>query len=327
MRSTAQITGIQLKRMGVAALVVGGLCVQAFAQSSPASPSLPPLPALPNISASAPAAQASVNTPAPQAPTLAALPIIPQAPSAATPSIASDPSVKLPELGVDKKNAGTAQGGDAQAGSSTPPQAEAAPSTASPEAGEAALAAKVSSGEKPADTSATPNVNTPPSPIAGGLPSLPGLPGLPGLPTAGGDAASAATIPAIALPEIQVDQQAQPPAIARKPKLKTWMTKLAPSIIPPATNFNYKRDALPEAIYRTQYDSDNQHLPRRMTRDDYAGLLFTSVAANDVEATRALLNVGTGLQVVNSYGETPLATAKRIGAVDVAALLVARGAR
>ena len=84
---------------------------------------------------------------------------------------------------------------------------------------------------------------------------------------------------------------------------------------------------LPEVIYSTQYSRDNQHLPLRVTRDDYANLLFASVTSNDIEATRARLNAGTGLQVTNEAGETPLAAAKRAGAVDVAELLIARGAR
>jgi hypothetical protein len=121
------------------------------------------------------------------------------------------------------------------------------------------------------------------------------------------------------LPEIKVTDDA--------PKGKTWETKLTTTITPPKTKFNFKRAILPEAIYRTDYSRDNSHLPRRMTRDDYANLLFSSVMRNDVEATRALLNAGTGLDVTTDAGETPLAVAKRTGAMDVAALLSARGAR
>ncbi len=115
--------------------------------------------------------------------------------------------------------------------------------------------------------------------------------------------------------------------VSDAPKGKTWETRLEPSITPPKTNFNFKRVVLPEVIYRSDYSRDNNHLPRRMTRDDYADLLFGSVARNDVEATRALLNAGTGVDVTTESGETPLALANRAGAVDVAALLVARGAR
>lgn len=82
---------------------------------------------------------------------------------------------------------------------------------------------------------------------------------------------------------------------------------------------------LPDAIYRTEYDHDNRHLPRRMTRDEYANLLFNSIARNDVETTRALLNEGTVSRVVTAFGETPLQYARRTGATEVAALLAARG--
>ena len=56
-------------------------------------------------------------------------------------------------------------------------------------------------------------------------------------------------------------------------------------------------------------------------------MLFSVVAKNDINGTRALLNAGTGVDVTNSYGETPLQVAKRNGARDVAELLVARGAK
>jgi hypothetical protein len=210
---------------------------------------------------------------------------------------------KLPELSVVK----------------TPPETQtvesvvAEPAPPSPEATETAAAEKASGTEAPTGTD-----------TAGQLPPL-GLPELP-LPNAndtGEGAIAGAALPAISLPEIQVDQTIAVP----KPKVKTWASKLAPSVIPKKTNFNYKREILPEVIYTTQYSRDNQHLPIRVTRDDYERLLFASIAKNDVEATRALLNAGTGLAATNEVGETPLTAAKRVGAADVAALLVARGAK
>jgi ankyrin repeat protein len=98
-------------------------------------------------------------------------------------------------------------------------------------------------------------------------------------------------------------------------------------VVPKATKFNYKRQILPSAINSTTYGRDNQHLPPRMTRDDYAQMLFYTVAHNDVDGTRALLNAGTYINSLNIYGETPLAFARRAGSQDVAALLAARGAR
>jgi hypothetical protein len=112
-----------------------------------------------------------------------------------------------------------------------------------------------------------------------------------------------------------------------KPAPKSWETTLAPTALNKTTNFNYKRHVLPESIYAKQYSKANRHLPSRMTRQDYSRLLLQSVARNDLEATRALLNAGANLNVRNAYGETPLALAKRAGARDVAALLVARGGR
>lgn len=154
------------------------------------------------------------------------------------------------------------------------------------------------------------------------LSTLPALPApnmeVPMVPMGGGGAADG--LATTTLPSIDV--------FGDKPKVKTWLaTKLAPTVVPISVNFNYKRVVLPDVIYRTAYDRENLHLPRRMTREDYANLLFTSVAHNDTEATRALLNAGTGLEVTNANGETPLAVAQRTGAVEVAALLQARGAK
>ena len=127
-------------------------------------------------------------------------------------------------------------------------------------------------------------------------------------------------VAATALPEINTTS-------SKKLKAHTWETRLAPAIIPPRTNFNYKREVLPESIYATQYNHDNSHLPTRVTREDYQALLFNEVAKNNIDGTRALLNAGTGVDVTNSYGETPLMVARRSGAKDVAELLVARGAK
>ena len=303
------MTGIKLKQLGLVTLIVGGLCVQAFAQSptlsAPAVPALPPLPTLPAQSSSTPPALPDINLPAsPASPSLAALPIVPQAPVPTNAPSPNDPSftpAKLPELEVVKNPPAV-----------TPATVDAPAEVLSPEAAEAAAA------EKASGVTPTVDANNASGAPPQGLPELP----LPNVSNQNPPIANA-DLPAISLPEIQVDQ------VVAKPKAKiiTWQTKLAPSIIPPKTNFNYKRDALPDVIYRTQYSPDNRHLPTRVTRDDYENLLFTSVTRNDIETTRALLNAGTGIQATNASGETPLAAAKRAGAMDVAALLIARGAR
>ena len=121
------------------------------------------------------------------------------------------------------------------------------------------------------------------------------------------------------LPEIHVERQQH--------KVQTWQTTLAPSYRQPSTaDYHYRRVQLPANIYASQYDTANSHLPARETREEYEALLFSMVAKNDINATRALLNAGTGLEATNSYGETPLMVAKRTGATEVAQLLTARGA-
>lgn len=309
MRLNAQITEIQLKQLSLVTLIVGGLCVQAFAQSpTSSSPALPPLPSLPGTASTSLPAPPAINLPslAPQ-PTLAALPPISTAPSPTPAPAAPDANAgKLPELTLDS-------GVTAQVPAPASPEEEIAPP--SPEAAEVAAAEKAAGLDNATTSDA--GGTLPPQ----GLPELP-LPGAVGTASLN-TAVPSIELPAIALPEVQVNQEIAPP----KPKVKTWLTKLAPSIIPPKTNFNYKRIVLPDVIYRDAYTYDNQHLPLRVTRDDYERLLFAAVAKNDIEATRALLNAGTGLQATNASGETPLALAKRLGALDVAALLAARGAR
>lgn len=107
---------------------------------------------------------------------------------------------------------------------------------------------------------------------------------------------------------------------------RTWTTKLAPAIVPMNTSFNYRRQVLPDAIYRTQYDRENRHLPTRVTREDYTRILIERVAANDINGTRALLNEGLSVNTTDGYGQTLLAVARRTGARDTERLLIARGA-
>jgi hypothetical protein len=153
--------------------------------------------------------------------------------------------------------------------------------------------------------------------------------GMPALPLPGNEATSAAPMNDEEALAVLSDAESEMPAIKvvrEKAPPKTWETTLAPSIIPAQTKFNYKRALLPAAIYRADYDKNNRHLPRRVTRDDYTSLLFTSVAKNDLNTTRALLNAGVSLKATNPYGETPLQLARRMGAEQVAQLLIARGA-
>lgn len=170
-----------------------------------------------------------------------------------------------------------------------------------------------------------------PAPLADLPPALPessdmvaDVPPIPKLPDVLPQPSEPQDVPVV---RVNTPMEALPEPKPEKPKEKTWLTKLAPSVIPPETRFNYRRDLLPAPIYRTGYDERNQHLPRAVTRQDYENLLFASAARNDVETTRALLNAGTNINVVASNGETPLMAARRSGAQATAALLFARGGR
>lgn len=288
-------SGFQLKKHNFALLLIAGVCANAVAQTP--APSLPSLPSLPNaqyakietIPSLSSQNAITANTSLPQLPSLAGM--------SSLPTVESPLGGKVVKPTIKGSPTPIVMQGDVIA-----PQ--------------------------PVDATMVPDVQVPTgtSPLA-----LPGMAPLPlpsqsfALPTSGlpkgifdADALAASVPPRVSVPKS--DEKSDAPT-------KTWETSLAPSIIPKKTNFNYKRSQLPESIYRNEYDKNNKHLPRRITRDDYVHLLFNSVANNDLNATRALLNAGVRLNATNPYGETPLMLAERMGATQVAALLVARGAR
>lgn len=184
-------------------------------------------------------------------------------------------------------------------------------------------------------TTAAMNTTIPPAlPMPGANNALlpAGMPPLPGATNVTGTPASLAVPPAnlfagpglggpglgaMGFPEIRV---------IREKEVKSWQTKLASTVRIPKTKFNYRREVLSEQVYRSEYNHDNAHLPRRMTREEYANMLFNSIARNDVETTRTILNEGTAVRVTTAFGETPLQYARRAGATEVAQLLIARGA-
>jgi hypothetical protein len=118
--------------------------------------------------------------------------------------------------------------------------------------------------------------------------------------------------------------------IARKSMLpegvKTWQVPLKQAIVPPKTNFNFRRQILPREIYAASYDRANTHLPLRREQEQYDYWLFLAASANDINATRALLNYGRNPNQTNTEGDTLLIVAVRHKAFDTARLLIARGA-
>lgn len=150
------------------------------------------------------------------------------------------------------------------------------------------------------------NLPLPPASVADAKPALPGVPSLP-------------TLTASTLPEVDVE------AIPAKPARKTWQTSLAPSSVDLTPNFNYRRQVLPDAIYRQAYDRANTHLPPRVTVEDYDNQLRSAIARNDVNATRALLNERRSLNLTQQ-GQGLITLARNYGATDTERLLIARGA-
>jgi hypothetical protein len=309
MKNLLQQPELNSKHLAIGAFVAFGVCLSAFAQAP--LPDLPPLPspAVPAASGAPPQAGSTalpeINLPAMPVvsgnvmPTASPLPAMSAAPP--KPEVAQVPS--LPPIAAGA-------GAPAQASPSLPSlppigvQASSTPITP-----EVTVDAELPEFDEPAQPESADATALPDQPLP--LPGQEAVTPPDGLELPGETAE--------VTPVIKVVREKEPP--------KSWETTLIKQAISPKTDFNYKRQVLPPQISRTQYSRQNMHLPRRVTRDDYSELLFTSVAKNDLEATRALLNAGTNLHATNNYGETPLQFARRMGATDVAALLVARGAK
>lgn len=291
MRFTSQRSEIKLKQLGLVTLFVGGLAMHAFAEATP--PSLPALPELPKVP-SAPLPGQNINN------------IKENKAEKNLPTAALSVSQAVP-VAASGEGAASVVPLAKVTGSSTPPITGAGLLPPPPP--------EIS--ETNRGTEATAVAQTAPLPPIAALPevNVPTTVTPPEVP----DVALPAPGMKFLFPKIKVVQEKAP--------LKTWETTLAPAIMPVSTRFNYKRQVLPETIYRRDYGYDNRHLPHRVTRGDYEGLLFTSIARRDMDATRALLNAGTDINATNAYGETPRAFAERIGAMDVAAMLTARGGR
>ena len=226
-------------------------------------------------------------------------------------------------------------------GENAPTEAAAEPSATAAVGAPAAAPAEIDSANSIADpvsAAATPPPSITPGSVATNLAPPPTtLPGL-NLPVPGGEEATnsaPATMPAPTMPGLAASVPSMPAgsndgvAIALPglpPSGVTWKTKLAPAVVPPKTNFNYKRQILPDSVYKKNYGRENGHLPTAVTREDYQLQLFQRVAANDVDGTRALLNTGMLPSTTDGWGQSLLTIARRNNAHDTERLLLARGA-
>jgi len=94
----------------------------------------------------------------------------------------------------------------------------------------------------------------------------------------------------------------------------------------PLDRFNYRKQRLPETIYKKEYESRNRHLPRARYPDDYDRAAFSAAAANNLDALRALVNAGRDINMRNAHGETLVMVATRHNAHDTLRYLLAKGA-
>ncbi len=306
---------------------VASLASLAYAQSVPAIPAIPPPPSLGNIPA---------------------IPLNPEMKAAETNAKAA-----AAKEAADVKPPPALPVASPLPGSSDRVEADTVPPIP-PLPSVPAVATAVPTPPPPADANIVPPVSAPPVPggadgVASVPPPIPPLstdamagnvpPPLP-LPEAiSGSASPADGAQAAEKPKSLAEQMAASPngialpPVPEKPKVmqnpnrkKTWLSELKPTVKPYDIDFNYKRQLLPSSIYRSHYDGANQHLPAAITMEDYKRWFLESVAANDVDATRALLNEGIDVNLVNAEGNTALVVALRRGALDTARLLVARGA-
>lgn len=324
MNKIYQHIGIHKHYYWLVTILLWGLGGPVFAQTPPFSPStLPPLPTGPSGAApNNPTNPSAAINPAPNNPINPSAAITPVPTTPGTPSVLPDLAAAIaPPLAI--------AGNTALA--PLPANSAATPTPASPTKNGAApplplpspladLPPPLPESSDPASArTALPPLNNAPAPGTAEAPPPPppdlNVP-VPLLPTV---TASKNAPNATALPEVNVTSE--------KPKRKSWETVLAPTVIPTRTRFNYRRVVQPATIYRAQYSADNSHLPPAVSREQYVALLFQRVAANDVEATRALLNAGIRVDETDGSGQTPLAIARQSGARDTAALLLARGAR
>lgn len=91
--------------------------------------------------------------------------------------------------------------------------------------------------------------------------------------------------------------------------------------------FNYKRQHLPETIYRREYNGANRHLPLARSELDYDIATFHAVARNDLNAVRAMIeHGGRNLKMRNAEGRTLVEVASQYRAHAVMRYLLAKGA-
>lgn len=311
-------------------LLMGGLgAASANAQAPTFSPpTLPPIPGAPSMPANAvapiPGGPGIVSPPAletdrpanPSSPALSDLTALPSTNALAANELSRATAPPADDALADLPPPIAPESGDVVAGAGpaialpeiAPPEPVANPATVTQPTSVPPIAEPIAEPTKQADAAAKP----------GPVVAPPALVPPPTIVT---------TLPAIDLTGGRKDEAAAETAAAEAPKVKTWQTRLAPVSTAYTTKYNYRRVLMPGALYRTQYDRANDHLPTRITREDYVRLLFASAARNDINATRALLNAGTDLNARNPHGETALQVARRYGAIDTAALLQARGAR
>lgn len=303
------------RQLRLVTLLTVGLC-GAAAQAQTPDFSLPPLPPLPGASV---AASPVATPPAPASPTspVATVPAPPAPVAAAEPAAQPEAPQALPEL----------------ANLPTPQAAALSAASAQPEPNlPSAMAAATMQGAPAVPPPTAEGANTAqatPPPLLVAPPSL-NLPGQSVANTAPEVVGSTETVAdGGMLPDINGigEDEAAPDAVPPRPAARTWETVLAPAIVPKETTFNYRRQILPDAIYRPDYDAANAHLPTRITRDDYARLLISRVAADDLDATRALLDRGLSVNTADGSGRSLLTIARHAGASATARLLVARGAQ
>lgn len=159
----------------------------------------------------------------------------------------------------------------------------------------------------------------PPLPIApGGVPLL-NLPPLPGQ-----AAATDGNAPITFGNAVSADA----PVAAKRDPNKKYAGKMPknPAKTGIKRGYNFKRQYVPNEMYKTNYRRENRHLPALQTVQHYEREFFKAVAENRVADMRALRkHLGT-VALRGEDGVTPLMVASHVGAHDAAVYLMQHGA-
>lgn len=128
-------------------------------------------------------------------------------------------------------------------------------------------------------------------------------------------------------PLLEEKKEEQPDKINKEDEESEKWTKLNKAI---TKKWDYKS----KSIYKRQYDSLNEHLPKTIFTDDYSKQFFYCIKKGNLICLRGVINklekIGLTIQEIlrfrNKLGDTPLIYAVKQGQIDTVRFLLLQGA-